>query len=52
MYKRNTSATIRMLAAILVMGMFDYVWYRFGLFWLFWCVCAVLMNVTQERRER
>ncbi len=39
------------LLGTLVMGLFDYVWYRYSLFWLFWGLCAVLMNVTQERRE-
>ena len=32
----------------LVMGCFDSLWYHYGLFWLFWSLCAMLKTVMQE----
>ena len=37
------------VAGALVMGMFDDIWYHGGLFWLFWAVCALLLNLSERR---
>lgn len=36
----------------LVMGMFDDIWYHSGLFWLFWAVCALLLNLAEKGEVR
>ena len=36
------------LAGALVMGLFDSLWYHGGLYWLFWSLAAMLVNVTRE----
>ncbi len=39
-----------LLLGCLLMGCFDSLWYHQGLFWLFWCVCALLENASEEER--
>jgi O-antigen ligase len=39
---------IATLTGGLVMGAFDSLWYHHGLYWLFWSVVALLVNVMQE----
>ena len=34
----------------LLMGCFDSLWYHHGLFWLFWCLCALLENANGKER--
>lgn len=36
------------LTGALMMGLFDSLWYHGGLYWLFWSIAAMLVNVTQE----
>ena len=35
---------------VLLMGCFDSLWYHHGLFWLFWCLCALLENANGKER--
>ena len=35
----------------LVMGMFDYVWYQSGLFWLFWAVLGASVGILYRDAE-
>ncbi len=39
---------LALLAGALTMGLFDSLWYHNGLYWLFWSVAALLVNVMQE----
>ena len=39
---------LSLLAGSLLMGLFDSLWYHNGLYWLFWSVAALLVNVMQE----
>ncbi|MBE6633801.1 MAG: hypothetical protein E7620_05610 [Ruminococcaceae bacterium] len=41
-------AVVSALAGVLTMGLFDHVWYCKPLFWMFWLLCAVLMNEIEE----
>lgn len=40
------------LTGALVMGLFDDIWYHNGLFWLFWAICAFLLNGAGDGEER
>lgn len=39
------------LTGALVMGLFDHIWYHNGLFWLFWAICAFLLNSAETGEE-
>ena len=39
------------LLGALVMGFFDWIWYHYGLLWLFWAVLAATVGVMQEGME-
>ena len=39
------------ILAILIMGMFDYVWYHFGMFCLFFTLCAMLIPLKSGGEE-
>lgn len=36
----------------LVMGMFDYIWYQYGLLWLFWVMVALTVGAIREVDEK
>ena len=37
------------VSGLLIMGFFDYVWYHYGVFWLFWMVMAQTASLAEDR---
>ena len=46
--KQRALAVVCAMVGVLTMGLFDHIWYCKLLFWLFWMLCAVLMNEIEE----
>ena len=42
---------ISAIVGVLVMGLFDYVWYHQGIFWLFWVTVASILGAMQARLD-
>ena len=52
---RDRGEILALLACLLgglVMGLFDYVWYHYGVFWLFWTLCACLCALARNEEEK
>ena len=45
-------ALLSCVIGFLIMGSFDYVWYHYGVFLLFWLLCACLCAMAREGEER
>ena len=41
-------ALVSCILGFLIMGLFDYVWYHYGVFLLFWLLCACLCAIVRE----